>query len=623
MSEAVRVPGQHRSERRRATPGDGDASPAERAAHAPPPVQAPVSGRLPFSYVVRQLVADKWLSRSDSERVLAIADRERLGHPIAVLAEMNFRTPDAQRRLLDLEVLTQWLAEKAKLPYQHIDPLRVDFTRVVDVMSSAYATGYSILPIAVKTTELVIATCEPFLDEWVREIEQISKKTVQRVVANPVDIARYTTEFYKLAQQVKGASKAGTANPLSNFEQLVELGSKVEANDAHVIHIVDWILQYAFDQRASDIHMEPKRDQGVVRFRIDGVLHQVYQVPPGVMHAMTSRIKLLGRMDVVERRRPQDGRIKTRAGGVGGREVEIRLSTLPTAFGEKLVMRIFDPEVVVRSYAELGFSDGEAQTWSDLIRRPAGIVLVTGPTGSGKTTTLYSTLKQLATDEVNVSTVEDPIEMVDASLNQMQVQPGIELGFADGLRALMRQDPDVIMVGEIRDRETADMAVQAALTGHLVFSTLHTNDAASSVARLVELGVPRYLVNATLIGVLAQRLVRTLCTNCKAPQDGPDEALWRELVAPWRSSPPRTIYRPVGCLECRRTGYLGRTGLVELLVVTDAVRLLIGRGSELQELREQAARDGLRSLRVSGAEKVVLGLTTIDEVLRAAPPFAD
>jgi general secretion pathway protein E len=614
------VPTHHRSEKRRATESGASAP-----ARTPPPavVQAPVSGRLPFSYVVRQLVLDRWMSQSDCERALAIGDRERRGHPITLLAEMNLRTPDAQRRLLDLESLTQWLADKVKLPYQHIDPLKVDFTRVVDVMSSAYATGHSILPIAVKAGEIVVATCEPFLDDWVREIEQISKKTVQRVVANPVDIARYTIEFYKLAQQVKGASKTGTGHLPSNFEQLVELGSKLEANDQHVIHIVDWILQYAFDQRASDIHMEPKRDQGVVRFRIDGVLHQVYQVPPGVMNAMTSRIKLLGRMDVVERRRPQDGRIKTRAGGAGGREVEIRLSTLPTAFGEKLVMRIFDPEVVVRSYAELGFSDAEAHTWSDLIRRPSGIVLVTGPTGSGKTTTLYSTLKQLATDEVNVSTVEDPIEMVDGSLNQMQVQPGIDLGFADGLRALMRQDPDVIMVGEIRDRETADMAVQAALTGHLVFSTLHTNDAASAVARLTELGVPRYLVNATLVGILAQRLVRTLCPNCKAPQDGPDEALWRELVAPWRSAPPRSIYQPVGCLECRRTGYLGRTGLVELLVMTDAIRLLVARSSELQELRQQAARDGLRSLRVSGAEKVVLGLTTIDEVLRAAPPFTN
>ncbi len=581
------------------------------------------NARLSLAFVVHRLVEDGRLSRSDADRVFAISDRERNGHPLVLVAEMNFRSADSGHRLLDLETLTQWLAELAGLPYQHIDPLKVDFTRVVDVMSSAYATGNSILPIAVTPVEVVIASCEPFLDGWVREIEQVTKKTVRRVVANPLDVVRFTTEFYKLAQSVKGASKTGTASLVSNFEQLVELGGKVEANDAHVIHIVDWILQYAFDQRASDIHLEPKREQGVVRFRIDGVLHQVYQVPPGVMQAMTSRIKLLGRMDVVERRRPQDGRIKTRIGGDGGREVEIRLSTLPTAFGEKLVMRIFDPEVVVRSYSELGFSDGEAGVWAELIKRPSGIILVTGPTGSGKTTTLYSTLKQIATDEVNVSTVEDPIEMIDPTLNQMQVQHGIDLGFSDGLRALMRQDPDVIMVGEIRDKETADMAVQAALTGHLVFSTLHTNDASASIARLIELGVPGYLVNATVIGILAQRLVRTLCPHCKVRDASIDEALWRDLVAPWRSPAPRTVGRPVGCLECRRTGYLGRTGLVELLVVTDAIRGLITNGADIQQIRKQAARDGLRSLRVSGAEKIAHGTTTVEEVLRAAPPFDD
>jgi general secretion pathway protein E len=580
--------------------------------------------RVSLSVLVPRLVEDGLLAREDADRIFAIPDRERHGHPIALVAEMNFRSPDVERRLLDIESLTQWLAEEAGLPYQHVDPLKVDFTRVVDVMSSAYATSNSILPIAVSPVEVVIATCEPFVDGWIREIEQVTKRSVRRVVANPLDVARFTTEFYKLAQSVKGANKSGGAGSLvSNFEQLVELGGKVEANDAHVIHIVDWILQYAFDQRASDIHLEPKREQGVVRFRIDGVLHQVYQVPPGVMQAMTSRIKLLGRMDVVERRRPQDGRIKTRIGGDGGREVEIRLSTLATAFGEKLVMRIFDPEVVVRSYAELGFSDGEARIWADLIKRPSGIILVTGPTGSGKTTTLYSTLKQIATDEVNVSTVEDPIEMIDPSLNQMQVQHGIDIGFADGLRALMRQDPDVIMVGEIRDKETADMAVQAALTGHLVFSTLHTNDASASIARLLELGVPHYLVNATVIGIQAQRLVRMLCPHCKVRDVDIEEALWRDLVAPWRSAPPRKIGRPVGCLECRRTGYLGRTGLVELLVVTDAIRALVSEGGNIQQIRKQAARDGLRSLRVSGAEKIAHGITTVEEVLRAAPPFSE
>jgi general secretion pathway protein E len=581
------------------------------------------NGRVTGGYVVKQLVADGLLSASDAERFKQSGGRERAGHPLTVLAEMNYRSPKADRQLLDIETLTQWLARKADLPYLHIDPLRVDFTRVVDVMSSSYASTYSILPVAMTPTEVTIATSEPFQTGWEREIEQITKKTVKRVVANPIDVARYTTEFYKLAQQVKGAAKTGSTPLVSSFEQLVELGGKVEANDAHVIHIVDWLLQYAFDQRASDIHLEPRREFGVARFRIDGVLHQVYQVPAGVMGAMTSRIKLLGRMDVVEKRRPQDGRIKTKvsSGPNAGREVEIRLSTLPTAFGEKLVMRIFDPEVVVRSYAELGFSNEEAQIWEDLIHRPSGIVLVTGPTGSGKTTTLYSTLKQLATDEVNVSTVEDPIEMIDPALNQMQVHHGIDLGFSDGLRALMRQDPDIIMVGEIRDKETADMAVQAALTGHLVFSTLHTNDAAASVARLLELGVPHYLVNATLIGILAQRLVRTLCPHCKTLGAPVDPSLWKELVSPWRSNVPEKVYKPVGCLECRNTGYMGRTGLIEMLVLTDAMRALIARGADLTELRGQAARDGLRSLRVSGAEKIAKGVTTMDEVLKAAPPF--
>ncbi|HUL65720.1 MAG TPA: GspE/PulE family protein [Burkholderiaceae bacterium] len=581
------------------------------------------TGKLPLSFVVKSLVYEGLMAKADGERILSVKTREARVHPLALLAEMNLRSPGAGRELLDIERLTGWLAEKAKLPYQHIDPLRVDFAKVVDVMSVRYATNYMILPIAVTNAEVTIATCEPFDESWLREIEQISRKTVKRVVANPLDIERYTVEFYKLAQSIRSAKQTSEKSVVGNFEQLVELGGKVDAENHHIVTIVDWLLQYAFDQRASDIHMEPKREQGVVRFRIDGVLHQVYQVPPAVMHAMVSRIKLLGRMDVVERRRPLDGRIKTKvnSGPAAGREVEMRLSTLPTAFGEKLVMRIFDPEVVVASYAELGFSDAEAKIWHELIQRPSGIVLVTGPTGSGKTTTLYSTLKQLATDEVNVSTVEDPIEMVDPALNQMQVQHGIDLGFADGLRALMRQDPDVIMVGEIRDKETADMAVQAALTGHLVFSTLHTNDSASSVARLLELGVPGYLVNATVIGVLAQRLVRTLCPHCKAEGDPVDERLWKDLVAPWRSPVPHPVYKPVGCLECRRTGYLGRTGLIELLVFNDKLREIIGRGGDIAQMRAQAARDGLRSLRVSGAEKVASGVTTIDEVLRAAPPF--
>ena len=358
-------------------------------------------------------------------------------------------------------------------------------------MSTAYAQRYRILPVGVTTREATIATCEPFVREWEEQLGQILRLDIKRVIVNPLDIQSYIVEFFNLAKSVKGATGKGksTYGEIANFEQLVQLGrsGKLDANDQHVVHICDWLFNYAFEQRASDIHLEPRRDTGNVRFRIDGVLHQVYQIPTPVMAAMTSRIKILGRMDVVEKRRPQDGRIKivTPDGG----EVELRLSTMPTAFGEKLVMRIFDPEVLVRDFTELGFSDDDHKRWMSMISKPHGIILVTGPTGSGKTTTLYSTLKYLATPEVNVCTVEDPIEMIEPTFNQMQVQHNIGVNFASGIRTLMRQDPDIIMVGEIRDLETAEMAIQAALTGHLVLSTLHTNDAPSAVTRLLDLGV--------------------------------------------------------------------------------------------------------------------------------------
>src|SRR5882724_4172259 len=382
------------------------------------------------------------------------------------------------------------------------------------------------------------------MHDWEKEHAPIIKRDIKRVIANPLDIERYQVEFYNLAKSIKGAGKnTAGATGLSNFEQLVELGKSdkpVDANDAHVVRIVDWLWQYAFEQRASDIHVEPRREQGIVRFRIDGVLHQVYQIPAAILIAMTSRIKILARMDVVEKRRPQDGRVKTRT--LDGEEIELRISTLPTAFGEKLVMRIFDPEVLVRDFKELGFSDEDYKRWRDMTNRPNGIVLVTGPTGSGKTTTLYSTLKTLATPEVNVCTIEDPIEMIEPSFNQMQVQQSIDLGFAEGVRALMRQDPDIIMVGEIRDLATAEMAIQAALTGHLVLSTLHTNDSASAITRLLELGVPAYLLNSTILGVMAQRLVRTLCPQCKEKAPFTDEEqikLWHRTVAPWKGEAPR------------------------------------------------------------------------------------
>ncbi|MCZ8075928.1 MAG: GspE/PulE family protein, partial [Paucibacter sp.] len=424
------------------------------------------------------------------------------------------------------------------------------------------------------------------------------------------------------ARSVRAAAKAGESSQVASFEQLVELGrsnKQLDANDQGVVQVVDWLWQYAFDQRASDIHLEPRREMGVIRFRIDGVLHTVYQLPPTVMSAMTSRIKLLGRMDVVERRRPLDGRIKTR--NPAGDEVEMRLSTLPTAFGEKMVMRIFDPDTAVKDLSMLGFSSHDSERWEKLVTQAHGIILVTGPTGSGKTTTLYSTLKRLATDEVNVCTIEDPIEMIEPAFNQTQVQTALDFGFAEGLRALMRQDPDIIMVGEIRDLATAEMAIQAALTGHLVFSTLHTNDAAAAITRLTDLGVPSYLISATVIGVLAQRLVRTLCNHCKVPDPSVTRDTLNDMLKHWRMNGGVKPYKPVGCLECRNTGYRGRAGLYELLTVGETVKSHLHPTPDISALRRQAMQEGLRPLRLAGAMKVAEGVTTLEEILRSTPQW--
>ncbi|MBL8316576.1 MAG: Flp pilus assembly complex ATPase component TadA [Rubrivivax sp.] len=582
-------------------------------------------GKLEWPLLLRWLREDGWISGEDADRVTA---RFRAGasslHALVRLGGAGL-VHRRSGQVLDTEALTEWLAGRCHLAYLRIDPLRVDVGRVADVMSVQYAQSRSALPITVGATEVVVATAEPFDVAWVSEIEAHTRRQVRLVLANPEDLRRYTTEFYALARSVRAAQKSGEVATGASFEQLVELGRSnrtLDANDQGVVQVVDWLWQYAFDQRASDIHLEPRRDMGAIRFRIDGVLHTVYQVPLTVLAAMTSRIKLLGRMDVVEKRRPLDGRIKTRRPDLAdqpGGEVEMRLSTLPTAFGEKMVMRIFDPEAAVKNLAGLGFGAHEAKVWQELITRPHGIILVTGPTGSGKTTTLYSTLKTLATDEVNVCTIEDPIEMIEPSLNQTQVQPQLDFGFAEGLRALMRQDPDIIMVGEIRDLATAEMAIQAALTGHLVFSTLHTNDAVGAIARLADLGVPSYLIAATVIGVLAQRLARTLCPACKVRDEQTTRETLSESARPWRLSGGVRAYRPVGCLECRNTGYRGRAGLYELLLMSDAARAAVHPHLDSDALRRQAVKEGMRPLRLAGAMKVAEGLTTLDEVLRNTP----
>ena len=581
--------------------------------------------RLTVPEVLGMLVDDGFVEKADADALIAEVRLKRLAaHPLAIIAEQKWKSQLSPFRPLTLEDLGEWFADRVGLEYFHIDPLKVDFTSVTDVVSSAYATRFGILAVQVTASEIVFATTEPFLRDWEKEIEFISKKRIRRVIANPLDVARYLVEFYNLARSVKKASQQGNQSAgLSSFEQLVELGRanrQFDANDQHIVNIVDWLWQYAFEQRASDIHIEPRREVGIVRFRIDGVLHQVYQIPMSVMAAMVSRIKILGRMDLVEKRRPQDGRIKTRT--ADGLEAELRLSTLPTAFGEKLVMRIFDPEVLVRNFTDLGFSDEDRKRWQSMSESPNGIILVTGPTGSGKTTTLYSTLKQLATPAVNVCTIEDPIEMVEPSFNQMQVQPVIDLTFAEGVRSLMRQDPDIIMVGEVRDLETAEITIQAALTGHLVLSTLHTNDAPAAVTRLLDLGLPSYLISATVLGVMAQRLVRVLCPSCKEvrPATPEDNAMWDRLVAPWKANRPSQFHHPVGCLDCRMTGYRGRIGLYEILMLSPDMKQLISDSAEIAKIRDLAYREGMKPLRISGAMKVASGLTTLAEVFKVAPP---
>jgi len=539
-----------------------------------------------------------------------------------VIGEQKWKNLKTPHNAITVEWLSSWLAGHAGLEYYHIDPLKMDFGSAAQIVSKGYAERLKIMPIAVKDGMAIIATTEPFSTEWIEDLERVLKMKVKLVFANPLEVSRYLPEMYKLANSMQAANqaKAGQIVGVQNFEQLVELGKdkNLDANEQHVVNIVDWLFKYAFEQRASDIHLEPRRNMGMMRFRIDGVLHQVYQLPPNIMNAITSRIKLLGRMDMVEKRRPQDGRIKTLS--AEGQEIELRLSTMPTAFGEKLVMRIFSPDISGKDFLSLGFSQAQSDKWNAWTKAPNGIILVTGPTGSGKTTTLYSTLKLLATSEVNVCTVEEPIEMVEPAFNQMQVQTNIGLGFADGIRTLMRQDPDIIMVGEVRDLETADMAIQAALTGHLVLSTLHTNDSPSAVTRLLDLGVPSYLIHSTVLGIMAQRLVRTLCPSCKTPELI-DQSKWDALVGPFKLAKPAHIYKPVGCLECRNTGFRGRSGIYEMLTITPSLRKLITPETNLAKLTKMAQQEGMQPLVINGAEKVAAGLTTIEELLKVAPPL--
>ncbi|WLF84917.1 GspE/PulE family protein [Moraxella sp. ZY210820] len=574
-------------------------------------------------WCLEQLLQDGKISEKDRLLVQTTSrQRDQLQwHPLQWIAHFKLRDlSNAQNQLLTLTVLCQWLANKAKVNFFVIDPLKVDVQALTSVMSQEFALKNQILAVDVQQDKVLIGTDQPFVQDWQGSLRQnLKNKEIEIVMLNPEQLQRYLIEYYQVSRAVNSSKNSGAyRDATQNVEALLQLGDtqNPDANDQHIVKLVDWILQFAFEQGASDIHLEPRKENAKVRFRIDGVLHTIYNMPANTLLAVIARIKSLGRLNIAEKRKPQDGRLKTRT--PKGQETELRLSTLPTAFGEKLVMRIFDPEVLVRSFQQLGFSEQLLTQWQKLTQNSHGIILVTGPTGSGKTTTLYSSLKQLATEQVNVCTIEDPIEMIEPSFNQMQVNPTIDLTFAEGVRALMRQDPDIIMVGEIRDQDTANMAIQAALTGHLVLSTLHTNDAPSSLTRLHDLGVQPFLTAATILGVLAQRLVRQLCQHCKQETEvNVDE--WKHLTSGYRVNVPSAIYRAVGCEHCRHTGYKGRIGLYEFMPVSLELKHLISIDATLNDIRQQAKLEGVEPLRIAGIRQIVAGKTTMEEVLRVVP----
>jgi general secretion pathway protein E len=533
---------------------------------------------------------------------------------VEVAASLDLETPGAPGQVLTEDLIAETVAKHAGLPFVKLDPLKLNPETVTQILSRAFARKNSAVPIAREDDRLTVAVADPYNVEVVENIGRMGYK-VTRVVAAKTDIVKIITEFYGFRSSVSAAAKEMSSEvDLGNLEQFVRMKavSEIEATDKHIVNAVEFLFRYAFDQRASDIHIEPKRDHSEVRFRIDGMLHSIHKIPKQVHPAFVSRIKMLSRMDIAEKRRPQDGRIKTEH---KGREVELRVSMMPVAFGEKVVIRIFDPDILLRDLEDLGFAPREYELFRSFIARPHGIILVTGPTGSGKTTTLYSALKTIATPEVNVVTIEDPIEMVYDAFNQVGVQHQIGVTFGSTLRTILRQDPDIIMVGEIRDLETAENAVQAALTGHLVFSTLHTNDASSAITRLLDLGLPAYLIASTVVGIMAQRLVRKICKQCERPYELlPEEA---EAVGLSSDMHARIVVRyGEGCSQCRGTGYLGRSGIYEVMDVNEKIRPLITEKADVEVIKRMAMTDGLVVLREAAVRKMLAGETTFDEVIR-------
>ncbi len=559
------------------------------------------------------------LEKLRAVRQASASSRGRIINPITivdVITNLELKRADDAYAILDEETIYQALSKAWKIPYKKVDPLKLDLNLVTTIIPQGFAMKHLVLPLAIKNGFLTVATPNPFNEEAIRDIAQASQLKIKTVVSTKTDIIKLINEFFGFKRSIVAAENqfTGPSVDLGNLEQYVRLRADDElpSTDQHIVNAVDHLLSYAFDQRASDVHIEPKRDKSVVRLRIDGILHVIYELPKNVHNAIISRIKTISRLDMAEKRRPQDGRIKLEKGGV---EAEIRVSSIPVAFGEKLVMRISDPDVLFQDLENLGFTSMDLIRYQQFIHMPHGIVLVCGPTGSGKSTTLYSTLRELSSPDINITTVEDPIEMIHEDFNQIAVQPLVGITFGSILRNILRQDPDIIMIGEMRDLETAENAVQGALTGHLVLSTLHTNDAPSSVTRLQDLGTPSFLLQATLVGILAQRLVRKICPFCKETFDMDVKEL-ASLGLDLGKNGPVELHMGKGCMKCRGTGYLGRSGVYEILPVTESIKQMITAESNVEAMREMAKKEGMITLRENAIKKLLQGETTYQEVLR-------
>jgi len=538
--------------------------------------------------------------------------------PVELLASFGFSDARREADRIDEDRTTKALAEAIGLAYVKIDPLKLDVQLITRTLSRPFARKHAVLPLEKRKGALVVATANPFDRELFENLHGLTGMAIEPVLSAPADIHRAIAEIYGFREQIKEAQiqVSGGIVDVSNLEQFVNLTGldALEASSEPIVAAVEYLFHYAFEQRASDIHVEPRRDETIIRMRIDGVLHPVYRIPKGVHGAIANRLKIMSRLDIAARR-PQDGRIRTARGET---EMELRVSTIPTAFGDKIVVRILDPQVLVRDLSELGFLPDERATFERWLGRPHGMIVVTGPTGSGKTTTLYSALEALASPEINVVTIEDPIEMVHEDFNQIAANPKTGTGFVEALRHVLRQDPDVIMLGEVRDAETATQAVQAALTGHLVLTTLHTSDTVGAVARLRDLGVPGFLISATLTGVAAQRLVRQVCPACAEDvRLTADEVARLGVRHPEEHAGKLIARRGVGCAKCRFTGFYGRAGIFEVLNVNARLRHLIAEGATPEVLARTARQDGLRSLREHAVLKVAAGVTSFEEAMRA------